>query len=74
MAEKLKKAWEEAEFLKQMNASLVANQADDDTRARTQTHTHTNTHTHSLLANQAGDDAHTHTHQLYTHITNQLCS
>jgi hypothetical protein len=27
MAEKLKKAWEEAEFLKQMNASLVANQA-----------------------------------------------
>ena len=27
MAEKLRKAWEEAEFLKQMNASLVANQA-----------------------------------------------
>ena len=27
MAEKLRKAWEQAEFLKQMNASLVANQA-----------------------------------------------
>ena len=39
MAEKLKKAWEEAEFLKQMNASLVANQADNDARANIHTHT-----------------------------------